>query len=350
MRLVTYVHRSLYDSLLSQDVTLVNNPQLVLWDKLHGDCNGIPCIAGAPEHRSMSFLTVVEFWPYVGINRVRDQDSEWLLVELEVPEDGIVHLRPRDELSLTSIDGSDRGFPRRDIRVDRDKLQWLRGYYKEDRCDNFRNEAAWAVLSCIRRDWIVSIREFLSIQDDYLNSRHCRILYMDCRKFPLWRETSYISFNMRKMLSWVRDSDAPRVEDYCKDYEKITAYQDLVGMHGCPGYFTVEEAMNCCDWVTKGVIATAVKRSQLGRRSQESILIQDLFGGDLVKVDRIPNEKIHLLSKVFTKEATRASIRSVYRDDDIRMIYKYIVGHEQVLSDVDVMVDILLDTATVYGS
>lgn len=348
MRLVTYVHRSLYDSLMSQDVTHINNTKLVLWDKIHGDSNGIPCLAGAPENRCMSYLTVVEFYPDTQMDTKYFVDAEWILLELEVPEDDITQIRPRDELAFTCVDGSDAGYPRRNVRIFNDKMRWLRDYCKESRCGKFRNEAAWAILDCIKREWIVSVREFLYFSKEYWTTKYCHILYMDCRKFPLWRESCYVDFKTRKMLSWMRDSSAPRMEDYCQDYDKIIAYLNLAGMHGCPGYFTVNEAMTCCDYVTKEVISAAIKRKRLGNRPKDSILIQDLFGGDLVKVDNISDEKLRLLGNVFTNGVTRESIRSTYSDEDIKTIYKYILGYDQLVTDADVMIDILLDTANIY--
>lgn len=348
MRLVTYVHRSLYDSLMSQHVTYINNTNLVLWDRRLGDFNGIPCLAGAAEYRSISYLTIVEFYPHWQISEYFE-DSDWILLELEVPEDEVAQIRPREEDMLHCIDATEFRYTRKDVRIFRDKLRWLRDFYKESRYKEHDEEAVFAVLNCIKRDWIVSISEFLYFSKEWYYTKYHHTLYMNCRKFPLWREPSYLDYNMRKAIASQRYPDAPKLKEgvYPK-YDQLIAFQNRSGMHGCPGYFTVTEAMACCDSVTKGVISNAIKRKGLSKRSKDLILIQDLFEGDLVKVDNISDEKLRLLGGVFTKGTTRESIQSTYSDEEIKTIYKYITGHEPVLVDVDIMVNILLDTANVY--
>lgn len=349
MRLITYVNKSLYNSLISNDQTVINDSNLMLWDRYHKDFNGIPCLACACEHRSISFMTVAEFYPSVQINHEWNVDSDWILVELEVPEDDIIHLRVRYESTVTCTDGSDFRLPNKDLRIVDDKLQWMRGYYNEPRYNNSEEETVWAVLKYIRHEWVVSIREFICVEEMYSSAKYCRILYMDLRKFPLWRETSRLSPLVSKLLLWMHDSTAPVIDGNQEKYDEFIAYQDAIGMHGCPGYFTVEEAMYCCDIKTKEMINYTIKSKRFGKRPKGQLLIQDLFGGDLVYVDKISDEKIRLLSSVFTKDSTRESIRLVYTDDNIATIYKYITGREQTYADTNTMIDILLDTANVYA-
>ena len=228
--------------------------------QLMPDVEHVPiyCFGSAHNGDPLSLRTFAELWTtfntYYGFSL---DCGERFMLELEVPEDEVFAARFAGDAGSWDYVYSD-----------------FKKHIRES------DKIADVVLPYIKRSWIVCYRIFYASKTDYkrfiCDTVETHVLRPDA--FPLWIGNVDLSHD-GNLFDEIRTVDVYREEllecegEYPSEKELIMRH----GMSGCPRYFTVREAAECCNKQTINRIYARLMETGKLKSVNDEMTIMDLF-------------------------------------------------------------------------
>lgn len=209
-----------------------------------------------------------------------------VMVELEVPESFILNMKENGKWFEVKCDNND---PDKELRR-RDnfgKWHWLKRdlsdgtIYNSNYLDIVRSNQGTtfeAVIPSIKMEHIAAIREFKVLEDNY-GDTVCKTIYANASLCPLWYGDIITNGDSYPRFDKVKDADILKTISEIKangkyPFEEYIA-QDKYGAMSVPGYFTISEALACCNKDIKDKIMKDVEYCKIDRNDFDSVVLSN---------------------------------------------------------------------------
>ena len=229
-----------------------------------------------------------------------------VLIELEVPEDFILNVKPVNDWfeQRCSDDDPDREIVRTNYKHER---YWVKRdlskgeVFTHDFLQHVRKEGLEheheALIPCIKKEHIAAIRSFVykyEMTGDELIK--CKTFYSNESLSPLWGGTVYLSGDGYPRFNPVEDADILRkiAEFKAKGLypcESLLAIQKY-GAKSVQDYWTISECLSCCCEETVKQIRKIIDVAQIAKDDFNTMTIEEAVNRARAKINKAPAKMI----------------------------------------------------------
>lgn len=306
MRLVTFQDKDVLN-VLKDNVwysTRDNRMKCIDYDYMEDD-DHFPIYTFAST-QLITHLTFGLSWFYASachLTRFMQFDLEQrVLIELEVPEDFILNVKPVNDWfeQRCSDDDPDREVTRTNYKHER---YWVKRdlskgeVFTHDFLQHVRKEGLEheleALIPCIKKEHIAAIRSFT-----YKYAKNdgeiikCKTIYSNESLSPLWGGTVYLSGDSYPRFDPVEDADILKeiAEIKARGHypcESLLAIQKY-GAKSVQDYWTISECLSCCCGETAKQIRKVVDVAQIDKGDYNAMTIKEAVNRARAKISKAP--------------------------------------------------------------
>lgn len=229
-----------------------------------------------------------------------------VLIELEVPEDFILNVKPVNDWfeQRCSDDDPDREITRTDYKRERYcvKRDLSKGsFFTCDFLNHVRKEGIEqeleALIPCIKKEHIAAIRSFTyKYEKNGDELIKCKTFYSNESLSPLWGGTVYLSGDGYPRFDPVEDADILRkIAEFkakglypCESLLAIRKY----GAKSIQDYWTISECLSCCCEETAKQIRKIIAVAQIAKDDFNNMTIEEAVNRARAKINKAPARMI----------------------------------------------------------
>lgn len=229
-----------------------------------------------------------------------------VLIELEVPEDFILNVKPVNDWfeQCCSDDDPDRETTRTNYNRER---YWVKrdlskgsfftcDFLKHVRKEGIEQELE-ALIPCIKKEHIAAVRSFVyKYEKNGDELIKCKTIYSNESLTPLWRGTVYLNGDGYPRFNPTEDADILKeiAEFKAKGlypWESLLAVQKY-GAKSVQDYWTISECLSCCCEETAKQIRKIIAVAQIAKDDYNTMTIGEAVDRARAKINKAPAKMI----------------------------------------------------------